>query len=116
MEGSIQKFGSQLRAHVQVWNAEDGATLLSIKHDAETADLFGLQDRIAETVYATLGIAAALWIGGLGAAAGLAWLRSDLVAAGLAVLASIATALLTARGTAQGRESPEAVPISRNRA
>ncbi len=57
VEGSIQKLGRQLRAHVQVWDAENGATLLSVKHDAETSDLFGLQDRIAETVYATLGVA-----------------------------------------------------------
>jgi ABC-type Mn2+/Zn2+ transport system permease subunit len=64
---------------------------------------------VAVAQASTLGIAAALWLGGLGAAAGLSWLRSDLLAATLAVAASMATALLTAREAAPGRESPEAV-------
>ena len=64
---------------------------------------------VAVAQASTLGIAGALWLGGLGAASGLAWLRSDLFAAGLAVAASMATALLTAREATPGRESPEAV-------
>lgn len=62
---------------------------------------------VAVAQASTLGIALALWLPGLGAAAGLAWLHSDLFAAILAVGASIATALLTARDPAPGRESAE---------
>ncbi len=55
VDGSIQKFGQKLRVHVQAWNAADGSTLLSAKHDAEMADLFGLQDRIADGLSRALG-------------------------------------------------------------
>ncbi len=48
VDGSIQKFGPKLRVHVQAWNTRDGSSLLSAKHDSEMADLFGLQDRIAD--------------------------------------------------------------------
>lgn len=64
---------------------------------------------VAVAQASTLGIALALWAGGLGAAAGFAWLRSDWVAAGLAVAASVATAVLTARVPTAGRESAEAL-------
>jgi tetratricopeptide (TPR) repeat protein len=40
---------------VQVWNAADGSALLSAKHEADMADLFGLQDRIAAAVAEALG-------------------------------------------------------------
>lgn len=59
VDGSIQKFGQRLRVHVQAWNAADGSTLLSAKHDAEMADLFGLQDNIADGLARTLGARAA---------------------------------------------------------
>lgn len=55
----------------------------------------------------TLGIGVALWLGGLAAGAG--WLGSDAALMLCAVAASIATALLTARAAAFGRESPEAI-------
>jgi serine/threonine protein kinase/Flp pilus assembly protein TadD len=54
VEGSLQKLGSRLRALVQVRNA-DGATLTSIKHDAEFSDLFGLQDQIVHDISQALG-------------------------------------------------------------
>jgi serine/threonine protein kinase/Tfp pilus assembly protein PilF len=47
VDGSIQKFGSKLRVHVQAWSATDGASLFSAKHDSDMADLFELQDKIA---------------------------------------------------------------------
>lgn len=64
---------------------------------------------IAVSQASTLGIAGALWLGGLGAAASTEWIRSELVAASLAVAASIATALLTSREGGAGRESAESV-------
>jgi TolB-like protein/tRNA A-37 threonylcarbamoyl transferase component Bud32/Tfp pilus assembly protein PilF len=57
VDGSIQKFGTRLRVHYQAWNAADGTTILSGKHDSEMADLFGLQDKIAEALAGALGIA-----------------------------------------------------------
>jgi serine/threonine-protein kinase len=47
IEGSIQRAGSRLRVHVQAWNAADGTTFLSSKHDGEISELFELQDAIA---------------------------------------------------------------------
>ncbi len=55
VDGSIQKFGQKLRVHVQAWNAADGATLLSGKHDSDLSDLFGLQDRISDALARALG-------------------------------------------------------------
>jgi serine/threonine protein kinase/Tfp pilus assembly protein PilF len=55
VDGSIQKFGQKLRVHVQAWNAADGSSLLSSKHDSEMTDLFGLQDKLAEAVCRALG-------------------------------------------------------------
>jgi len=55
VEGSIQKLGQRLRVHVQAWNAADGSTLLSAKHDSEMADLFGLQDKISEELARAFG-------------------------------------------------------------
>ncbi len=53
--GSIQKHGSKLRVHVQAWNAADGSSLLSAKHDSDMTDLFGLQDKTAAEVCRALG-------------------------------------------------------------
>src|SRR6516164_6496838 len=41
--------------NVQVWNAADGSTLFTMKHDSEMADLFGVQDKIADAVARVLG-------------------------------------------------------------
>jgi serine/threonine protein kinase/tetratricopeptide (TPR) repeat protein len=59
VDGSIQKFGPKLRVHVTAWNAADGSTLISGKHDSEMTDLFGLQDKIAESLARALGSAPA---------------------------------------------------------
>ena len=56
VDGSIQKFGPKLRVHVQAWNSSDGSSLYSAKHDSEMADLFGLQDRVAEGLAGALGV------------------------------------------------------------
>jgi len=55
VDGSIQKFGQRLRLHAQVWNAADGSTVFAAKHDSEMADLFELQDKIADAVARVLG-------------------------------------------------------------
>jgi len=55
VDGSIQKLGPKLRVHVQAWDTADGSSLLSAKHDSEMADLFGLQDKIAEALGHALG-------------------------------------------------------------
>jgi DNA-binding winged helix-turn-helix (wHTH) protein/Tfp pilus assembly protein PilF len=55
VDGSIQKFGPNLRVHVQAWKVADGSTLFSAKQDAEMVDLFGLQDRIADELVRALG-------------------------------------------------------------
>lgn len=60
---------------------------------------------VAVAQASTFGVASALWLGTLGVAA----LETDALAAALAVSASIATALLTAREGGRGRETPEAV-------
>ncbi len=57
----------------------------------------------------TLGAALALWLEGVAATVGSHSLGSDALTALLAVTASVATALLTSRATAPGRESPEAL-------
>ncbi len=55
VDGSIQKMGQRLRVHVQAWNAADGSTLLSGKHESDMVDLFGLQDKIADGLARALG-------------------------------------------------------------
>jgi len=58
VEGSIQKLGARLRVHVQAWNATDGSTVLSAKHEADMDDLFRLQDRISDGLARALGVQA----------------------------------------------------------
>ncbi len=55
VDGSIQKFGPRLRVHVQAWNAADGSTVFSAKHDAEVASLLELQDKMTEGLARALG-------------------------------------------------------------
>jgi TolB-like protein/Tfp pilus assembly protein PilF len=50
VEGTIQKMGAKARVLVQVHRARDRQTLGSAKHDGDLDDLFGLQDRIADSV------------------------------------------------------------------
>jgi len=54
VHGSLQKMGSKVRVHLQATRASDGSTLLSAKQDGEMADLFGLQDALAEIVASAL--------------------------------------------------------------
>jgi TolB-like protein/Tfp pilus assembly protein PilF/predicted Ser/Thr protein kinase len=55
VDGSIQRLGQRLRVHVQAWNAADGSTLLSGKHESDLVNLFGLQDHLADAVGRALG-------------------------------------------------------------
>jgi ABC-type Mn2+/Zn2+ transport system permease subunit len=64
---------------------------------------------VAVAQASTLGIALALWLGELSAAGALGWLRTEAVAAALAVTASVVTALLTTRSSARRMETAEAV-------
>jgi len=64
---------------------------------------------VAVAQASTLGVAAALWLGGLGAAAGVGIFRGDAIASGLAVATAVATALFTVLRRSGGRESAEAV-------
>ncbi len=50
VEGTIQKMGAKIRVMVQAHRASDTRTLHSAKHDGDLDDLFGLQDRIADSV------------------------------------------------------------------
>jgi eukaryotic-like serine/threonine-protein kinase len=56
VDGSIQKVGTRLRVHVQARDVRDGSTVLSARHDADAADLFGLQDAVAESIGGVLGL------------------------------------------------------------
>ena len=64
---------------------------------------------VAVAQASTLGVATALWLGGLGIGAALERLGEDAVAATLAVAASVATALATVLRREGGPESAEAV-------
>lgn len=57
--GSIQKSGTRLRVHVQVWDAGKNAPVYSAKHDGEIGELFALQDELAAGVQQALGVRAA---------------------------------------------------------
>jgi eukaryotic-like serine/threonine-protein kinase len=56
VDGSIQKFGSKLRVHVQAWDVASGSTLIATKHDSDLADLFLLQDQLAGGLARALGL------------------------------------------------------------
>jgi serine/threonine protein kinase/Tfp pilus assembly protein PilF len=57
VEGSIQKVGSRIRVHVQVWDTSSRRSLSSAKHDADDSELFQLQDSMADNVASVLGLA-----------------------------------------------------------
>ena len=57
VEGSIQKVGSRIRVHVQVWDTSSRRSLCSAKHDADDTELFQLQDSMADNVASVLGLA-----------------------------------------------------------
>ncbi len=50
LEGSVQRSGNQLRVSTQLVDAEDGFQLWSDKWDAEMADVFAIEDEIANKV------------------------------------------------------------------
>ncbi|MFL5403461.1 MAG: protein kinase domain-containing protein [Gemmatimonadales bacterium] len=54
LEGSVRKSGNRLRITVQLSNAVDGRTLWSERYDRELADVFTVQDEIAQTIVRTL--------------------------------------------------------------
>jgi serine/threonine-protein kinase len=54
LEGSVRKAGNRLRITVQLSNASDGRTLWSERYDREMADVFAIQDEIAQTIVRTL--------------------------------------------------------------
>jgi len=56
VEGSIQRLGPQMRVRVQAWEAAQGSTLLSVKLDGPMAELFDLQDRLADALANGLGL------------------------------------------------------------
>lgn len=55
-QGSIQKSGTRLRVHIQLWNASEESTLYSAKHDAQVHELFSLQDEMAAGLRTALGM------------------------------------------------------------
>lgn len=55
-QGSIQKSGTRLRVHIQLWNASEESTLYSAKHDAQVHELFSLQDEMAAGFRNALGM------------------------------------------------------------
>jgi serine/threonine protein kinase/tetratricopeptide (TPR) repeat protein len=54
LEGSVRKAGNRLRITVQLSSASDGRTLWSERYDREMADVFAIQDEIAQTIVRTL--------------------------------------------------------------
>jgi non-specific serine/threonine protein kinase len=54
LEGSVRRSGSRMRVSVQLAKAEDGYQLWSDRFDRELADVFAVQDEIAEKVAAAL--------------------------------------------------------------
>jgi tetratricopeptide (TPR) repeat protein len=50
VQGVIQKMGPKVRVLLEAFRASDSQTLHSAKHDGDIEDLFGLQDRIADSV------------------------------------------------------------------
>ena len=50
VEGTIQRMGTRIRVLVRAHRMSDERTLHSGKHDGDLEDLFGLQDRIADSI------------------------------------------------------------------
>jgi len=53
-EGSIQKMGTRVRVLVQIWELREGRSTHSAKIDGDMADLFTLQDNLADSVFTAL--------------------------------------------------------------
>jgi eukaryotic-like serine/threonine-protein kinase len=54
LEGTVRKAGNRLRITVQLSNVADGRALWSERYDREMADVFAIQDEIAQTIVRTL--------------------------------------------------------------
>src|SRR5438093_1781745 len=54
MQGSVRRSGSRIRVSAQLINAEDGYHLWSERYDREMADVFAIQDEIAQAIAAAL--------------------------------------------------------------
>ncbi len=50
LEGTVRRAGSRVRIAVQLVSASDGLTLWSERYDRELADIFALQDDIAQSI------------------------------------------------------------------
>ncbi len=54
LEGSVRRSGNRIRVTAQLINAEDGYHLWSQRYDREMADIFDLQDEIAQAIASAL--------------------------------------------------------------
>jgi serine/threonine-protein kinase len=54
LEGTVRRSGNRLRITVQLSSVSDGRTLWSERYDREMADVFAIQDEIAQTIVRTL--------------------------------------------------------------
>jgi TolB-like protein/tRNA A-37 threonylcarbamoyl transferase component Bud32/Tfp pilus assembly protein PilF len=54
LEGSVRRAGNRIRVMAQLINAEDGYHLWSQRYDREMADIFELQDEIAQAIASAL--------------------------------------------------------------
>jgi TolB-like protein/Flp pilus assembly protein TadD len=54
LEGSVRKFGNEVRITAQLVNAQDGYHLWSETYDRELVDIFALQDEIAHSIVSAL--------------------------------------------------------------
>jgi TolB-like protein len=54
LEGSVRKAGNQIRVTAQLITAADGSHLWSERYDRELADIFAIQDDIAQAIAAAL--------------------------------------------------------------
>src|SRR4029453_5841827 len=53
LDGSVRKAGNRIRITAQLNSAADGTTLWSERYDRELADVFAVQDEIAQTIVRT---------------------------------------------------------------
>jgi TolB-like protein/predicted Ser/Thr protein kinase/Tfp pilus assembly protein PilF len=56
LEGSVRKAGNRIRVTSQLITAEDGSHVWSERYDRELADVFAIQDEVAEAIAAVLRI------------------------------------------------------------
>jgi TolB-like protein/Tfp pilus assembly protein PilF len=56
LEGSVRRAGSRIRVAAQLINADDGSHLWSERYDREMADVFAIQDEIAQAIATALSL------------------------------------------------------------